>query len=59
MFIVGGNLILKTGFFLDLILHYLCSARSLRSNHVPHLRCGRLYFDNNNKVTWWPTMQLL
>jgi hypothetical protein len=22
-----------------------CSARSLRSNHVPHLRCGRLYLD--------------
>jgi hypothetical protein len=29
------------------------SARSLRSKHVPHLRCGRLYFDyayfKNNK----------
>jgi hypothetical protein len=24
---------------------HLCSARSLRSNHVPHLRCGRLYLD--------------
>jgi hypothetical protein len=23
----------------------LCSARSLRSNHVPHLRCGQLYLD--------------
>jgi hypothetical protein len=22
-----------------------CCARSLRSNHVPHLKCGRLYFD--------------
>jgi hypothetical protein len=22
-----------------------CSAYSLRSNHVPHRRCGRLYFD--------------
>jgi hypothetical protein len=22
-----------------------CSARSLRSNHVPHRRCGRLYLD--------------
>jgi hypothetical protein len=26
-----------------------CSARSLRSNHVPHLRCGRLYLDFKKK----------
>jgi hypothetical protein len=32
----------------DFNLYYYsvgCSARSHRSNHVPHLRCGRLYFD--------------
>jgi hypothetical protein len=26
-------------------LLYMASARSLRSNHVPNCRCGRLYFD--------------
>jgi hypothetical protein len=27
------------------ILQFCWSARSLRSNHVPHRRCGRLFFD--------------